>query len=104
MESLTRLLNNHVFHYEGSPLKELSVTADGPRLKLKGTVHKGIDLPFTILADPSVDGDGALRLRAHSIKALGIPTKGLLSFFVWSWRISSTCTGGPACGWSRTSS
>jgi hypothetical protein len=81
MDSLTRLLNNHVFHYEGSPLKALSVTADGPRLKLKGTVHKGIDLPFTILADPSVDGDGALRLRAHSIKALGIPAKGLLSFF-----------------------
>jgi hypothetical protein len=81
MDSLTRLLNNHVFHYEGSPLKALSVTADGPRLKLKGTVHKGVDLPFTILADPSVDGDGALRLRAHSIKALGIPAKGLLSFF-----------------------
>jgi hypothetical protein len=81
MESLTRLLNTYVFHYDGSPLKNLTVTADGPRLKLKGTVHKGLDLPFTMVADPSVDPDGALRLRAHSIKALGIPAKGLLSFF-----------------------
>lgn len=81
MSSLTRLLNTHVFNYEGSPLKKLTVTADGGRLKLAGTVHKGIDLPFTIVAEPSVDGDGALRLRAHSIKTLGIPAKGLLSFF-----------------------
>ena len=81
MDSLTRLLNTYVFHYDGSPLKNLTVTADGPRLKLKGTVHKGIDLPFTIVADPSVDADGALRLRAHSIKTLGIPAKGLLTFF-----------------------
>ena len=81
MDSLTRLLNTYVFHYDGSPLKNLTVTTDGPRLKLKGTVHKGIDLPFTIVADPSVDADGALRLRAHSIKTLGIPAKGLLAFF-----------------------
>ncbi len=81
MDSLTRLLNTYVFHYDGSPLKNLTVTADGQRLKLKGTVHKGIDLPFTIVADPSVDADGALRLRAHSIKTLGIPAKGLLAFF-----------------------
>jgi uncharacterized protein YpmS len=81
MESLTRLLNTHVFRYDGSPLKNLTVTADGQRLKLKGTVHKGVDLPFTILADPEVDKDGALRLHAHSIKTLGIPAKGLLSFF-----------------------
>jgi hypothetical protein len=81
LDSLTRLLNTYVFHYDGSPLKNLTVTADGPRLKLKGTVHKGIDLPFTIVADPSVDADGALRLRAHSIKTLGIPAKGLLAFF-----------------------
>jgi uncharacterized protein YpmS len=81
MDSLTRLLNTYVFHYDGSPLKNLTVTADGSRLKLKGTVHKGIDLPFTIVADPSVDADGALRLRAHSIKTLGIPAKGLLAFF-----------------------
>ena len=81
MDSLTRLLNTYVFHYDGSPLKNLTVTADGQRLKLNGTVHKGVDLPFTIIADPSVDADGALRLRAHSIKALGIPAKGLLTFF-----------------------
>ena len=81
MDSLTRLLNTYVFHYDGSPLKNLTVTADGQRLKLNGTVHKGVDLPFTIIANLSVDADGALRLRAHSIKTLGIPAKGLLTFF-----------------------
>jgi hypothetical protein len=81
MDSLTRLLTTYVFNDDGSPIKKLTVTTDGVRLKLAGTVHKGIDLPFTMLADPSVDGNGALRLRARSIKTLGIPAKGLLSFF-----------------------
>jgi hypothetical protein len=35
-------------------------------------------VPFTIVADPSVDADGRLRLRPASIKALGMPAKGCL--------------------------
>ncbi len=80
-DSLSRLLNQYVFNYEGAPFRRLEVTIEGTRLKVKGTVHKGTDVPFTILAEPSVDADGNLRLRASSIKALGIPAKALLSLF-----------------------
>ena len=33
MASLQNLMNRHVFAYEGSPLKDLTVEPDGPRLK-----------------------------------------------------------------------
>jgi len=79
--SLQQLMNRHVFAYEGSPLKDLTVQADGPRLALKGKLHKGVDVPFSTTASVSVTADGRLRLHAESMKALGVPAKGLLDLF-----------------------
>jgi uncharacterized protein YpmS len=79
--SLSQLLNGYVFHYDGSPLKKLAVTTEGNTLKVTGTLKKGVDVPFTIVAAPRVDADGNLRLHPSSVKALGIPAKGLLSTF-----------------------
>src|SRR5581483_378900 len=79
-DSLSRLLNGYVFAYEGSPLKKLRVETVGRQLKMTGSIHKGVSVPFTILADARVD-EGRLRLHTTSIKALGIPARGLLSFF-----------------------
>jgi hypothetical protein len=39
-----------VFNYKGTPLKHLKVTIDRGQLKQTGTLHKVIDLPFTIRA------------------------------------------------------
>jgi hypothetical protein len=79
--SLQNLMNRHVFSYHGSPLKDLTVEVDGPRLKMKGKLHKGIDLPFSTTASVSSTDDGRLRLHAESMKALGVPAKGLLDLF-----------------------
>ena len=45
---------------------------------MKGKLHKGIDVPFSIKASVSTTEDGRLRLHAESLKALGVPAKGLL--------------------------
>ncbi len=81
MASLQTLLNRHVFAYKGSPLKNLSVDVSGSRLKLKGKLRKGVDVPFSTTASVSATADGRMRLHTESLKALGIPAKGLLDLF-----------------------
>jgi hypothetical protein len=79
--SLSALLNDYVFNYDGTPLKDLTVTVDKGQLKQTGTLHKGIDLPFTIRAELSTTADGRLRLHPTSVKVAGIGVKGLMRTF-----------------------
>lgn len=79
--SLTALLNDYVFNYEGSPLKHLEVSIEGGQLKQSGTLDKAIDLPFTILATLSVTPDGRLRLHPTSVRVAGIGVTGLMRTF-----------------------
>ena len=81
MSSLQNLINHNVFAYEGSPLKDLAIEPDGPRLKMKGKLHKGVDIPFSTTASVSATPDGLMRLHVESMKAVGLPAKGLLGFF-----------------------
>ena len=78
LASLTALMNSYVLAYEGAPIKNVSVAADGDRLILKGTLHKGIDLPFQIRGSLSATEDGNIRLHADKILTGHIPLKGLL--------------------------
>jgi hypothetical protein len=80
MASLQNLMNRHVFAYQGSPLKDVIVEPDGLRLKMKGKLRKGIDIPFSTTASVSTTTNGLLRLHVESMKAVGVPTKGLLEF------------------------
>jgi hypothetical protein len=79
--SLTDLLNRYVFAYEGSPLKNLTVTIVGNQLRQQGTLHKGVDMPFTIDADISATEDGRIRLHPTKVKAAGLPAGGLMKLF-----------------------
>lgn len=81
MDSLQSLMNNHVFAYEGSPLKNVKVTADGEDIKLSGKLHKGVDVPFSTKARVMASPDGRLQMQTQSMKALGIPSKGILDLF-----------------------
>jgi hypothetical protein len=81
MVSLQNLMNRYVFAYEESPLKDLTVQVEEGRLKLKGKLRKGVEVPFSTTASVSTTPDGRLRLHAESLKALGLPAKGLLELF-----------------------
>ena len=101
MASLQNLMNRHVFAYEGSPLKDVTVEPDGPRLKMKGKLRKGIDIPFSTTASVSTTADGLMRLHVESMKAVGVPTKGLLEFF--GLKLDDVWTSRTAAAWrSRT--
>ena len=79
--SLTALLNDYLFSYDGAPLKELKVETKGNQLRLSGKVKKGVEVPFSVVSDVSVSPDGRLLLRTDKIKAAGLPAKGLMDFF-----------------------
>jgi hypothetical protein len=81
MESLQALMRNHVFNYDGAPLKDIKVEADGDRVKMSGKMHKGVDVPFSSKASVSASPDGRMMMKTESMKALGIPSKGLLDLF-----------------------
>jgi len=78
--SLTALMNSYVLAYDSAPIKNVVVTIDGDRLIQKGTIHKGIDLPFEIQGSLSATEDGNIRVHADKIKSAHIPVKGLLHF------------------------
>jgi hypothetical protein len=79
--SMTALMNSHVLAYEGSPVKNVQITLKGDRLVQKGTVKKGVDLPFEIEGSLAATPEGEIRLHAEKIKAAHLPVKGLLHLF-----------------------
>lgn len=82
MASLNVLMNRYAFGGEKAALRNVRVRAlaDG-RLEQKGTLHKGIGVPVAMKASVGVTREGAMRLRVDSIKAVGIPAKGLMNLF-----------------------
>jgi hypothetical protein len=62
----------------GSPLRNISLLADGDNIKLKGTVHKLIPLPVELLGSVAATPDHRLQLHVIKLSVLKIPLKGLL--------------------------
>jgi hypothetical protein len=61
-----------------SPLKNITLLADGDQVRLKGTLHKGISLPVELLGSVSPTADNRLQLHITKLSVLKIPMKGLL--------------------------
>jgi hypothetical protein len=79
--SLSQLLNGYVFAYRGAPLKNIFVSIKNGKLVEKGTMHKGVDLPFELEGSLSPTDTGDIRLHADKASAEHIPMKGLLHLF-----------------------
>ncbi len=80
-QSLANVLNTHVFSAEDAPLKDISVTIENGRLKVKGKLHKKGDIGFETEGQLSATADGKIRLHAEKIRALHLPVKGLMDLF-----------------------
>lgn len=62
-----------------SPLKNVTLLADGKNLKLTAVVHKVVPLPIQVMASVSVAPDDRVRVRIEKIDVLKLPVKGLLA-------------------------
>lgn len=78
--SLTALVNR-AFEFKGSNLSDLRVSFDGPYLVQRGTLKKGVSVPFTVTASISVTPDGLLRVHPEKMKTAGVPATGLMHLF-----------------------
>lgn len=79
--SLANVLNSYVFASANAPLKDISVTMENNRLKIKGKLHTKGDIPFETDGVLSATRDGKIRLHSEKIKALHLPVKGLMDLF-----------------------
>jgi hypothetical protein len=62
-------------------IKNLRLSIEDGLVVQKGTIRKGISVPFTMKTTVTPTADGRIRLHATSLKAVGIPVKGMLDFF-----------------------
>ena len=80
-DSLGKVLDSYVFATHGSPLKDVSMSVDKGRLKIKGKLHDKGDVPFETSGSLSPTSDGKIRLHTEKIRALHLPMKGLMDAF-----------------------
>ncbi len=78
---LTDLMNHYVFHYDGAPLKNLSVRVHEGRLVQQGVMHKIIDIPFEMTADVSVTDEGWMRIHPVDIEICNLDGESLMKAF-----------------------
>ena len=71
-DDLASLLNSVVFAYDGAPLKNLRAKMEGNAVVLSGTLRKGVNLPFSITATPTLEPDGRVRMHPTRTRILGI--------------------------------
>lgn len=69
---LTNLMNRYVFAYHGAPLRDLSVAVRGDQLGLKGTLHKGVDIPFDITSTVTLTPDEKLRIHPTRMRIFSV--------------------------------
>jgi hypothetical protein len=79
--SLANVFNSYVFASANAPLKDISITMENDRLKIKGKLHSKGDIPFETDGVLTPTRDGKIRLHTDKIKALHLPVKGLMDLF-----------------------
>jgi len=77
-ESLANVLNQSVFAAPDAPIKDLSVTAEGNALNVKGKLHSKGDISFETVGALSATPEGQIRIHAEKVKAAHLPVKGLM--------------------------
>jgi hypothetical protein len=71
-DAITALLNETAFNYPDAPIKNLRVRIEDGKLVQKGTLHKGVDIPFEMWSVPALQPDGQLRLHPDKLHIFGV--------------------------------
>lgn len=82
-ESLSRLMNEYVFAFEGAPIRDLEITQEEDEdqrdlVELNGHLTTALGTPFEIEGRPEVTPGGELRIRTTDVQAFDIEVEGLL--------------------------
>ena len=80
LASLNALMTRALVGHSNVRSMEISIDADG-QLRQKGTLKKGVPVPFDVKASVSPTPDGRLRIHSESVKGFGVPVNPLLKTF-----------------------
>jgi hypothetical protein len=81
LANMTYAMNTYVFGEPDAPLKNLQLSAEGSQLRQKGTLMKGVGIPFEMVATISPTPDGRIRVHPTQMTVAHLPVKGLLDLF-----------------------
>ncbi|MBW8770617.1 MAG: hypothetical protein JF589_12725 [Gemmatimonadetes bacterium] len=70
--AITALLNEVAFNYPDAPITNLRVTIEDGNIVQRGTLHKGVAIPFQMWSVPALQPDGRLKLHPDKLKILGV--------------------------------
>jgi hypothetical protein len=70
--AITALLNEVAFNYPGAPITNLRVTIENGSVVQRGTLHKGVAIPFQMWSVPAMQPDGRLKLHPDKLRILGV--------------------------------
>jgi hypothetical protein len=77
LASLNALMTRALVGHSNIRHMEIAIDADG-QLRQKGTLKKGVPVPFDVKATISPTSDGHLRIHSESVKGFGVPVSPLL--------------------------
>ena len=78
--SLNALMTRALIGHSNVRSLQIAIDAEGG-LRQKGSVQKGIPVPFDVKASVSATPDGRIRIHSESVKGFGIPVGPLLKTF-----------------------
>src|SRR4051812_47949809 len=70
--AISALLNDVAFNYPGAPITNLRLTIEDGSVVQRGTLHKGVAIPFQMWSVPVMQPDGRLKLHPDKMKILGV--------------------------------
>ena len=71
-DAISALMNDVAFNYPGAPITNLRVTIENGSLVQRGTLHKGVAIPFQMWSVPTMQPDGRLKLHPDKLRILGV--------------------------------
>ena len=77
-QAMAWILNTQVFAGSDSLFKDISISIDKDRLRIKGRLRPKGDLPFETTAILTATSDGRIRVSTEKLKALHVPVKGMM--------------------------
>jgi hypothetical protein len=77
-QAMALILNSQVFARSDSPFKDISISIDKDRLRVKGRLRSRGDIPFETSAILTVNSDGRIRVSTEKLKAMHVPVKGMM--------------------------
>lgn len=75
---LSGLMNSWMLRSPRAQLKDVRIEVEGDRLRIRGTMKKGVHVPFNATASVGVTPDNRIRITLEQVHAAKVPVKGLM--------------------------